>query len=58
MPRYLKVVYFAILLALVVLGFVWDAPVGLKILVGVAAVIPVVVAEFVIRNRRRESPEA
>ncbi|MCZ7422710.1 MULTISPECIES: hypothetical protein [unclassified Micromonospora] len=58
MPRYLKVVYLLILLALVVLGFAWDASLGLKILVGAVAVIPVVVADFVLRHRRSGSPNA
>lgn len=58
MPRYLKVVYFLILLALVVLGFAWDASVGLKVLVGAVAVIPVVVADLVLRHRRSGSPSA
>ncbi|GAB3841241.1 hypothetical protein GCM10029963_11900 [Micromonospora andamanensis] len=58
MPRYLKVVYFLILLALVVLGFAWDASLGLKVLVGALAVIPVVVADLISRHRRSGSPNA
>ena len=53
MPRYLNVAYLLILLALVVLAFVWDAPVGVKALVGVVAMAPVAVAIFVTDRRRR-----
>ncbi|MGC4878531.1 hypothetical protein ACLQ26_20005 [Micromonospora sp. DT43] len=54
MPRYLNVVYLLILLALVVVGFVWDAPTGVKALVGVVAMAPVAVAILVTDRRRRE----
>jgi hypothetical protein len=53
MLRPLNVVYLVVLLALVLLGFVWDAPTGVKALVGAAAMTPVAVAFFVTERRRR-----
>lgn len=53
MLRVLNVVYLVVLLALVLLGFVWDASTGVKALVGVAVMAPVAVAIFVTERRRR-----
>lgn len=54
MLRPLNVVYLAVLVALVLVGFAWDAPTGVKALVGAAAMSPVAAATFVTGRRRRE----
>lgn len=53
MSRPLNVIYLSVLLAMVILGLVWDAPTGVKALVGVAASLPVAVAILVTERRRR-----
>ncbi|MFG1654251.1 hypothetical protein ACGFIE_30385 [Micromonospora sp. NPDC049275] len=53
MARSLNVAYLLTLLTLVVVGLVWDAPTGVKVLVGGAAMIPVVVADVVLWRRGR-----
>jgi F0F1-type ATP synthase assembly protein I len=52
MARYLNVVYLLMLVALMVLGFVWDAPGGVKALVGAAVLAPVALAILAIERRR------
>lgn len=53
MARPWNIVYLLSLLTLVVVGLVWDAPTGVKVLVGGAAMVPVVVADVMLWRRRR-----
>lgn len=53
MLRLLNVIYLVVLLALALVGFFWDAPTGVKALVGAAVMTPVAVALLVTERRRR-----
>jgi F0F1-type ATP synthase assembly protein I len=54
----IRVAYIVVLIALGILGIVVDFSFGLGAIVGVLAMLPVVVADFVISRRRRNTPAA
>ncbi|UQU65293.1 hypothetical protein COUCH_02830 [Couchioplanes caeruleus] len=55
MPRRLYLLYLVVLVALVVFGAVVDLPFWALVAMGVAAVVPIVIADVVVNRRKRSS---